>query len=249
VFNRERKSVRWNETLDRWARIMLGRENPRTVPRIISGMATPEAFYRFGGGPFGDEPADPGKRPLTLGIHSLVGPGRALVGPGRGQMEPQLYDFNPLYYLETPRGSVASDLSGYLGWIDHPGISRIKVIREGDLVTIDMSMDTIIQRYTVSLGQGCNPIRYETIESKDSTWVYDWTYEQRDGVWVPKTWTEAIHAKGSRDEDRRVTFVENRVNQPVDPSAFTLPSLGVQRGDKVQDRRAEPVKQYRYEEP
>jgi hypothetical protein len=43
---------------------------------------------------------------------------------------------------------------------------------------------------------------------------------------------------------RTVTFVENRVNQPVEPAAFSLPRLGVQRGDKVQDRRTRPMCQY-----
>jgi hypothetical protein len=74
-----------------------------------------------------------------------------------------------------------------------------------------------------------------------------WTYESRSGVWLPKTWTEAVHQEGVRNETRTVTFVDNLVNQPVEPAAFTLPRLGVRPGGKVQDRRIQPTIQYRYE--
>jgi len=35
----------------------------------------------------------------------------------------------------------------------------------------------------------------------------------------------------------KVTFVENVVNQKVEPAAFSFSSLGVQRGDNIDDRR------------
>jgi hypothetical protein len=44
-----------------------------------------------------------------------------------------------------------------------------------------------------------------------------------------------------------VTFIENLVNQAVEPAEFSLPRLGLQRGDKVQDRRTQPMSQYQYE--
>jgi len=131
--------------------------------------------------------------------------------------------------------------------MDQPGINGIKIIREGDNVTIDHSLRDITQFYTVSLSQGCNPISFETNNS-GSTWAYRWTYENIDGIWLPKTWTESVHQKDQRDEDRKVTFVENVVNQPVEATAFAFPSLGVKPGDQVQDRRINPPRQYNYEE-
>ena len=235
VFDRSKKSIRWNDTLEKWARITQGHEEPQPVPQILNGMMTPQGLYRLGQH---DSPGNPARRPLVLTIYSQ--------SDSFGRLQPQNYDFNPLYYLDTPRGDVARDISGYLGMIDHPGISRIKVIREGDQVTIDMSMDNIVQRYTLSLNQGCNPISYETIEP-NSTWTYRWTYEKTADVWLPKTWSETVHAKDGRDERRKVTFVESLVNQPVEPAAFSLPRLGLQVGDKVQDRRTEPMKQYSYD--
>ena len=68
-----------------------------------------------------------------------------------------------------------------------------------------------------------------------------------EGVWLPKTWTESVHQKDRRDEERKVTFVENLLNRPVDAGAFSLPGLGIHPGDEVQDRRTDPVRQYNYE--
>jgi hypothetical protein len=236
VFDRAGKSVRWNNTLEKWSRIANGQEDPQPVPQITNGMVMPEAFYRYGS--YGS-PGNPANRPLTLTIASFE-------DPFNGRIQPQLYDFNPLYYLETSRGDVARDLSGYIAMADDPRLGRIKVIREGDRVTIDMGMDDVQQYYTVSLNRGCNPIHYGNTAPGWAS-QYRWVYELRDGIWLPKTWTETVHEGDRRDEERKVTFVENRVNQPVEPAAFSLPRLGVQRGDKVQDRRTQPVSQYQYE--
>ncbi|MFV2069332.1 MAG: carboxypeptidase-like regulatory domain-containing protein, partial [Pirellulales bacterium] len=235
VFDRTRRSVRWNNTLEKWTKITQGQEDPQPVPQIVNGMMTPAALYRLGRH---GSPGNPAKRPLMLTIYSSND------SDSFGRMQPQLYDFNPLYYLDTPRGDVARDLSGYLAMADHPGINRIKVIRAGDEVTIDMSMDNVTQRYTVSLSRSCNPIRFETVEPT-STWENHWTYELREGIWLPKTWTQTIHQKDRRDEQRKVTFVESLVNQKVEPAAFSISHLGLQRGDKVDDRRTGQKYQYK----
>ncbi len=232
VFDRAKKSIRWNDTLEEYARITGGQDEPQPTPQIVNGMMTPEGLYRLGRDGM---PGNPAKRPLTLRIYPLR--------DSFGRLQPQNFDFNPLYYLDTSRGDVARDLSGYIGMANQPGLSRIKVIREGDSVTIDMSMSNITQRYTVSLSQGCNPVSYETIEPT-WTWKYRWTYESVDGVWLPKTWTETVRQKGVRNEDRKVAFVENRVNQPVDPAAFSLPQLGLEKGDTVYDERTGQRYQY-----
>jgi hypothetical protein len=238
VFDRARKSLCWNTTLNRWTQSREGREEPQPAPQISNGMVTPDAFYRVGSGSSG-WPANPAKRPLTLTI-------AASGDPRSERLQPQLYDFNPLYYLDTFRGDVARDLSFYIGAADHPGLANTKVIREGDLVTIDMGTKESYNRYTLSLSHGCNPVSCSGV-SPGMTSEWRWTYEKVDGIWLPKTWMETVHQKGVRDEQRNVTFVENRVNQPVEPAAFSLPRLGVERGDKVQDRRTQPVTQYQYE--
>jgi hypothetical protein len=182
-------------------------------------------------------PVDPARSPLRLTMYPLD-------DPSDGRIQPQLYDFNPLFYLETPRGDVARDLSTYLGWIDRPGTGSVKVIREGDQVTIDMGDNELYNRYTVNLSQACNPVSYETAEGTKRSWRYRWTYEQRKGIWLPKTWTETVRDDPRRDTDRKVTFVENLVNEKVDAAAFSLSSLGLKRGDEIDDRRTRQKYQY-----
>jgi protocatechuate 3,4-dioxygenase beta subunit len=234
VFDRAKKSIRWNNTLNRYSRINNGVDDPQPVPQIINGMLTPEAFYRYG---YYDSPGNPATQKLNLWIHSFT----------RERINRYQFDFNPLDYLETGRGKVSKDIAGYMKIIDHPGITGIKIIREGDNVTIEFGLRGNIQYYTVSLSQGCNPIHMETKEP-NSTWQYRWTYENVDGIWLPKTWTESVHEKDQRDEESKVTFVENVVNRPVAAGAFSLSSLGVKPGDNVQDRRVDPIRQYNYEE-
>ncbi len=235
VFDRSRKSVRWNTTLEQWTQSREGVKTPQPVPQISNGMITPEGLYRLG--QFGS-PGNPAQRPLILMIFPSD-------DQSEGRLEPQLYDFSPLFYLETPRGDVARDLSAYLGWVDHPGLGSMKVIREGDHVTIDMGSNDSFNRYTLSLSQGCNPIRYEAVDRPGATWARCcWTYELRDGIWLPETWTETVRDKDSRDADRKVTFVESLVNEKVEPAAFSISSLGLQRGDNVQDRRTQQKYQY-----
>lgn len=240
VFDRARKSIRWNTTLERWSKIVQGRDDSQPVPQILNGMMTPEGLYRFGSY---DSPGNPKNRPLTLTIAAAT-----FGTPHEGQLQPHLYDFNPLYYydLNEPHGTLLDGLTSYIGMADDPRLDRIKVMREGDQVSIDMGMGDVSQRYTLSLSQGCNPIEHKTAWSESSQ-EYHWTYELHDDIWLPKTWTQSSHQKGGRDEQCKVTFVENVVNQPVEPAAFSLPSLGLQTGDKVQDRRTQPMNQYPYE--
>jgi protocatechuate 3,4-dioxygenase beta subunit len=232
VFDREQKSVRWNDTLEKSSQITQGKEEPQSVPKILNGMMTPKALYRFG---LYGSPGDPAKRQLTL----KIAPPEDI----DGRMQTQLYDFNPLVFLDTFRGDVAEDLSSYLGWADEHGAAGTKITREGDLVTIDMGTNDMYNRYTLSLSQGCNPVTCSGVEPR-MTSEYRWTYENRDGIWLPKTWTYTVREKDRRTEDRTVTFVENVLNEKVDADAFTIPKLGVKRGDEVDDRRTKQRYQY-----
>ncbi|MHB1034018.1 MAG: carboxypeptidase regulatory-like domain-containing protein [Pirellulales bacterium] len=241
AFDRTRKSVWWNTTLDRLAHIRGGVKTPQPVPQVSNGMQTPEGLYRLESvGMF----VDPAKRPLTLVIHPTDETSDA-----RNRLR-LYYEFNPLFFTETPDRDVARDISSYLRSADDPERATTKVTREGDDVTIDMAIDMggneFVDRLTVSLAQGCNPIRYAVgwAQPDGPTRQYRWTYELRDGIWLPKTWTERHHSEGSLDVENKVTFVENRVNQPVEPEAFSLSRLGLKPGDNVDDRRTGQKYQY-----
>ena len=208
-------------------------DDPQPAPQILNGMQTPEALYRYG---YYGSPGNPAGQKMSLWIYSFP----------QERINQNQFDFNPLYYLGTDRGEVSHDISGYLNIRDQPGITGIKIVREGDNVTIDLSLREITQSYTVSLSQGCNPISFETKYS-GSTWEYHWTYENVEGIWLPKTWTKSEHQKDQSDEERKVTFVENLLNRPVDAGAFSISSLGIHPGDEVQDRRTDPPRKYNYE--
>ena len=89
------------------------------------------------------------KRPLDLTVIALDEPS--------GRSQPQFYDFNPLDCFETFRNDVAGDLSAYMGRVEQTGMSAMKVIREGDLVTMKWGDERSYERNTLSLSQGCNP--------------------------------------------------------------------------------------------
>jgi len=55
-------------------------------------------------------------------------------------------------------------------------MAGVKVIREGDHVTIDMGSNDVLSRYTPSLSQGCNPIGYEARDDEGPTWQYRYVY-------------------------------------------------------------------------
>jgi beta-lactamase regulating signal transducer with metallopeptidase domain/uncharacterized GH25 family protein/thiol-disulfide isomerase/thioredoxin/Leucine-rich repeat (LRR) protein len=239
LFDRARKSTRWNTTLDKWAKIVRGIDHPEPVPQILNGMMTPQGIYRFGSD---GSPGNPAKRPLTLTITSL--------GPWpMGQVQPDQFDFIPTFYYSRneTHGDLVEFLQSYLGSESTPYMAAVKVSREGDQVTIDMDSGRYTSFYTVSLSQGCNAIAHETAgpgyEQK-----YHWTYELRDGVWLPKTWSQTDRQQDDRNESRTVRFVESRINQPVEPAAFSIRSLGLKSGDNVRDERVDPVNQYPYDD-
>jgi hypothetical protein len=171
-------------------------------------------------------PVSPANHPLGLTIYTL----------DHMHIEPrhQPFVFSPFYYLETPRGDVARDLAANIGFADHPGLYNMKVTRAGDQVTIDIGNNALSSRYTVSLSQGCNPISCGG--GAGSITQCHCTYENHDGIWVPKTWTQKVDGKDI-EEHREVTFVENRVNEEVEPMAFALSRLGLKIGDYVHDQR------------
>jgi hypothetical protein len=208
------------------------------VPQILNGMMTPEGLYRFGEHGLPVLPAKGG--PLQLVIYPLSDP--------FGRLQPHLYDFNPLHYLDTFRGDVARDLSAYIGWADDPTAASTKITRQGDQVTIDMGGETSYNRYTLDLGQGCNPIRCEGVSPR-MTSQWQCTYELRDSIWLPKTWTETVRQTDVRDEDRKVTFVEHVLNQPVGASAFDISRLGLRSGDQIDDRKTQRKYLYEVEQP
>ena len=134
--------------LNRYSRINDSADDPQPVPQILNGMLTPEAFYRYGSLRFARQSG----RPKNESVDLLVSQ--------RADQPVSIRFQSALLPGNGVAAEVAKDISGYLNMLDQPGITGIKIMREGDNVTVDHSLRDITQYYTVSLSQGCNPIRF-----------------------------------------------------------------------------------------
>jgi hypothetical protein len=144
--------------------------------------------------------------------------------------------------LLTPRGNLAGDLAGYIQLAEEPCLGRVKVQRDGDLVVFDIGPTDGFNRHTISLSQGCNPVVYDAIQ-EESTWQCRWTWEKRDAVWLPASWSKTERQPG-RSSEWKVTFAEHVVNQKLPDDAFSLATLGLQPGDEIHDMRTQKRSKY-----
>ena len=155
VFDRGRKSIRWNTTLEKWARIVQGHDDPQPVPQIINGMMTPEGLYRFGSY---ESPGNP-KKP--------IGPDNYLWRTwksARRAVAATAIRFQSALFLQSNQqhGDLIEGLARYIGMANDPRMEVVKVVRDGDQVSIDTGMGNMSTRYTVNLNQGCNLVEYKS---------------------------------------------------------------------------------------
>jgi hypothetical protein len=65
----------------------------------------------------------------------------------------------------------------------------------------------------------------------------DVEYALIDGIFVPTTYhLRKFYRNGSVQFERRVVFVDQVVNRPIEPSTFTFAHLGLKDGERVIDR-------------
>lgn len=148
-----------------------------------------------------------------------------------------LYSFDPMFYWDRH----GRDIPGYLrhhieNW-GNPEMTPARVYREGQLVVMELVGDTVRNRFVFDMEKGGNVVEYTASDSRRSG-TFVWTYEQRDGVWVPATLKRTVVENGEGSSETReieVTFGTNAVNQLIDESVFTVEGLGVAPGTRVTD--------------
>lgn len=159
------------------------------------------------------------------------------------------YSFDPMWYLKGPitTGDV-DDLEKTLMFFyrkaNDPNFAprnTLEVKRDDNLVIFETRLENIINRYEFDLSKGGSIVKYYG-ESNNDTELREWTYEEKNGVWIPKTFMLNFKCKTPRANGRtksimKVTFVENTLNQPIPPSEFSLEKLGVTIGTRVSDRK------------
>jgi hypothetical protein len=167
---------------------------------------------------------------------------------GKGKARKQSYydSFDPMWYLTGHMTKCTDDLPErlmfYYREANNPELSEGTVTRDGDLVVLEVRSDDLLNRHEFDLSKGGNVVKYYAESPLEGTELREWTYEQKEGVWIPKTFALEIkewQSPDSRDitsRIRKVTFVENTLNRPIPASEFSLEKLGVKVGDRVTDR-------------
>ena len=105
-----------------------------------------------------------------------------------------------------------------------------KYSKRGDYLYFDTPTDHL----TWDLSRGAWPLLY-------TSGTHRWTCElqQVSGVWIPNKITIEIgHSEGSYSTED-ITWTHQKINEPIDEKLWTVPSLGVRRGDQGFDARTE----------
>jgi len=237
-----REVTRWTWTQDeRYVREGLeigGEPASRTVSEPFSAMTTRMGYYRRAPGITTRE----GKR-----LHTLV-----ILPPERTRRSSYAGCFDPMWYLTGCMTKCMDDVVERLVFlyrrVKNDGAQGIIATREDDVVILELDRGTVLNRHYFSLARGGNVVKFFARDQKGTEWR-EWTYERKDGVWIPKTFmfnhkTDSPDILGSIDRTWKVTFVENIVNEPIPVSEFSLKALGYKSSEQLNDRREYQVPIY-----
>jgi hypothetical protein len=146
--------------------------------------------------------------------------------------------FDPYWYLTNKGMDMCDRLLFFYDEVDNPNLTPIKIWQTASLVFVETRSVERTTTYTLDHAKGGNLIKYENI-SPTGIERTTWEYEEKDGVWVPKEFllTHSVDddSYGFGDRRHKVTFTKNIVNVPIDPSEFTLESLGLKPGERISD--------------
>lgn len=238
IHAREHNATRWNWTPeDRYMR-----EEGKLVAaplqdKKLNEMRKGDSFYKY-----------------NLGVETMEGEkrGSLVIWPVQ-KAEEGVYStsFDPMWYLTgevTGWDDMATGLMEYYRMANDPNFTssfaRYALTRDGNLVTLDIENPTaeMTNRYIFDLSKGGTLARYHATFKRNVQSI-EWTYEEKEGVWIPKTCTKIIERDppqldGCTKYTRAVTFVESTLNHPVPASEFSLEKLGVTMGIRVSDHKA-----------
>ncbi len=210
---------------------MGGEPVSKTVMEPVSAMTTRMGYYRRAPSITTLE----GERLCTL----VIWP------PERARRRSYSECFDPMWYLTGHITKATDDLVKRLVFlyrrVKNDGAKDIIATREGDMVILELDSEIVLNRHTFSLAQGGNVVKYFA-QSQGDAERREWTYEQKDGVWIPKTFvsnykTVSPDLLGNTNRTWKVTFVKNIVNEPIPVSEFSLEALGYQSSEQLGDRR------------
>ena len=238
IYGREHNATRWNWTpVDRHTRIEGKLVATPLEDNKQNEMRKGDAFYTY-----------------NLGVTTKEGEKRgALVIWPVYQAEEGVFSssFDPMWYLTgewTGSDDLPTRLMKFYQMAKDPNFTdpyaKYTLTRNGPLVALVIENPTAVMtnRLVFDLSKG------GTLASHHATWkenvqTLEWTYEDKEGIWIPKTVTRTMKERDPSSSDgsikytKVVTFVENTLNEPVPASEFSLEKLGLKVGDMVSDHK------------
>jgi hypothetical protein len=217
LFDKEQNAVRWklsqDEVLEKKAWGLVAPDRPLG---FISGITRGEAYYEY--------------KPSTT---TLTGERRnSMVIWPRTRVKEASYTktFHPMWYLTGHMTRCLDDMAERLMFfyrdLTNPALSDATITRKGDLVILVLvgREGELVNSCEFDLSKGGNIIEYCT-EYKRNVELRQWTYEQIEGIWITKTFTFEHQTPDDDHRTRRtmkVTFSDNRVNETISPSEFSV---------------------------
>ena len=237
AYDQSRDAVRWNKDPQESRCLNHGKPVTLIEANYNSTMFKDGAYFHY----FGSElPNDKSKvaYDLVIGAPALA----------KGD---ELHCLDPRYFLSHPAGpTVHARLMLFCDHAhDETEVGR-SVKREGDLVTFQYTAPdkTRTSREVYDLSTGGNLLEYDS-KSPTVEITGNYTYEEKSGVWVLKSYAGTIinHRKNGEisKNTRTIKWTNSVVNVPFKEDEFTLEKLGVKPGARVSDHRIKKV--YRYD--
>jgi len=230
AYDRQRGATRWNyrQEEDRWV-IDNNDVKINRKPYLNNGMKKDGVFYQL----YNYKEDSDERRTMTI---------RPLRYAEGGMFSE---DFDPMWYLTKAGENLNERLEFYSRNANNPNISDAEVTADGNQVVLETTSPGVINRYKFDLSAGGNLVSYFGSDSQVTEWYY-WRYEKIKDIWVPKSFTH-IHVSASKyegtkhkywmNEIRKIEFVENKINEPLDAAEFSFAKMGLRPGDSIYDGR------------
>jgi hypothetical protein len=169
--------------------------------------------------------------------------GRTATITAQPQYQPGFgYDsFDPVYFL-TYMGIPWDDYWRSLKAGEKEIVGQISVVNSKMTYARQIG-DSHRATFVVDLAKGGNVLSIATsVEQSDdsSTSQLEIEWKNINAVWVPSSLTRTVIVKRPKASSRnyKLTWVDQEVNKLIADDEFSLPKLGLRRGDAIQDARS-----------
>ena len=238
VYDQLEQAVRWNKTPQEH---FIEEEGKRRIDETDnnnyynSSMFKKATYYYYEGD---WQPDEPNNRFYILTINDAK--------KAQGLSE---FSFDPRLLLATPFGKpIYSRLMFLYENVKDSDQDAVNVSRSGDLVTLEMSNDKLIDKYVFDLSKGGTIVEwYNYNKTNNVVNTLKCTYENKSGAWILKTHYKTNYDPRQEDiytQTRLLKFNNSVVSVPFEDDEFSIDKMGIKNGELIQDQIAGIM--YRY---